>query len=94
MAPDDEVSVETNYRRIVGDRVIRAKVLRVPESEKFPTGVKYRLHFGTVEGETIVRYDNSHGVHERHEGDAVERIDYPGIRALVERFEDEVRARL
>jgi len=95
MAPnDDDVDVEANYRRIDGDYVIRVKIMRVPESEKFPEGVKYRLHFGTVNDETVVRYDNSHGVHERHEGDEVEHINFPGIEALVERFEANVDDRL
>jgi len=95
MAPnDDDVDVEANYRRIDGDYVIRVKIMHVPESEKFPEGVKYRLHFGTVNDETLVRYDNSHGVHERHEGDEVEYINFPGIEALVERFEADVDDRL
>jgi len=74
--------------------VIRVKIMHVHESEKFPEGVKYRLHFGTVNDETLVRYDNSHGVHERHEGDEVEYINFPGIEALVERFEADVDDRL
>jgi len=95
MAPDDDtVDVEANYRRIDGDYVIRVKIMRVPESEKFPEGVKYRLHFGTVDGETIVRYDNSHGLHERHEGDEVEHIEFPGVEALVKRFEADIDDRL
>jgi len=69
-------------------------IMRVPDSGKFPEGVKYRLHFGTVDGETIVRYDNSHGVHERHEGDEVEHIEFPGVEALVERFEADIADRL
>ncbi|WP_235063465.1 hypothetical protein [Candidatus Halobonum tyrrellensis] len=38
------------------------------------------MHFGTRDGETIVRYDNSQGVHERHSiGDAdPEHIEFPG----------------
>jgi len=95
MAPnDDDVDVEVNYRRIDGEYVIRVKIIRVPDSDKFPEGVKYRLHFGTVDGETIVRYDNSHGVHERHEGDEIERIEFPGVEALVERLEADIGDRL
>lgn len=86
----DDVDVVRNYRRIVGDHVIRVKIMRVPETEKFPEGIKYRLHFGTLDDETIVRYDNSHGVHERHDGNEVTVVEFPGIDALVDRFERDV----
>lgn len=94
MASGDKVDVVRNYRRVEDGHVIRVKIMRVPTSEKFPNGVKYRLHFGTLDGECVVRYDNSHGVHERHVGDDVTRIDFPGIDALLDRFEREVVERL
>jgi predicted transcriptional regulator len=42
--------------------------------------------------ETFLRYDNAHGTHERHMGDAVEPIDFPGAAALYRRFRREVDA--
>jgi hypothetical protein len=66
-------------------------VLTVPVSEKFPDGVKYRLHFGTEDGRTLIRYDNSHGVHERHTPDGRdEDYQFPGYDAVQERFWGEV----
>lgn len=43
---DDEVTVVRDRRREFGDRLVRTRVLRVPESEKFPEGLKYALHYG------------------------------------------------
>jgi len=68
----------------------------VPESEAYPEGVKYSMHYGTYDGETILRYDNAHPEvkgHERHTQGTVERIDFPGWEALFERFRREVRER-
>lgn len=87
MAPTDEVEVVRDRRRDFGDRVVRIRVLRVPTSEKFPEGIKYGFHFGKKgTANPILRYDNHHGVHERHEGDEVERIEFPGYEHLLRRF--------
>lgn len=92
MAPTDDVDVvedETYYPD--EDTVVRVRVLSVPESEKFPDGVKYRLHYGTRDGETIIRYDNSHGVHDRHTPDELdEDYEFPGYEAVVDRFFREI----
>ena len=62
-----------------------------PESEKFPDGITYRLHYGTATGATLVRYDNSHGVHERHTAEGLdEDYDFPGYDAVQNRFWTEV----
>ena len=90
--PDEsgpEVLID-EVRRTEDGHVLRVKVLAVPESELYPAGVKYRMHFGTVEGETLLRYDNSHGVHERHTNDGVEEIDFPGFEPLYHRFRNEI----
>lgn len=63
--------------------------------KRFPSGVKYSIHYGTTDNDTIVRYDNHHPDtkgHERHEGDATESIDFPGYEALLGRFYTEVKA--
>ena len=92
MAPDDDVGVlEDTERRFADGTVLRVRVLAVPDSEKFPDGVKYRLHYGTEGGETLIRYDNSHGVHERHTPTGIdEPYEFPGYEAIQERFWDEV----
>lgn len=59
----------------------------------YPSGYKYSLHFGTLDGETILRYDNAHEDtkgHERHTRGEVTVIEFPGMVELVERFEQEV----
>ena len=92
MAPTDDVRVvEDTERRFVDGHVLRVRILSVPESSKFPDGVKYRLHYGTDDGETLLRYDNSHGVHERHTPEGLdEGYEFPGYEDLRDRFWDEV----
>lgn len=92
---DDESDVEVLFDEIQyeGDRIVRRKAMSVPESSKHPEGIKYRFHYGTIDGETLLRYDNSHGVHERHEGESTEEIDYPGIAELHRRFSNEVETK-
>ena len=88
MEPDDDVRVlEDTERRFADGTVLRVRVLVVPESEQFPDGVKYRLHCGTEDGETLIRYDNSHGVHERHTPDGLDDdYGFPGYDAVQARF--------
>ena len=82
---EDDVEVVRDRRRDFGEYVIR--VLRVPPSEKFPEGIKYAFHYGKHGSEDpVLRYDNHHGVHERHEGTTVEEIDVPGYERLLRRF--------
>jgi hypothetical protein len=90
----DGVDILMDYKREESGRVLRVRVLSVPASEKYPDGVKYRFHYGTTDGDTIVRYDNSHGYHERHVGETVERIEFPddGFELLYRRFMADVEA--
>jgi len=92
MAPDGGVRVlEDTKRHFEDGTVLRVRVLAVPNSEKFPDGVKYRLHYGTEHGTTHVRYDNSHGEHERHTLDGRdEEYEFPGYDEVQERFWAEV----
>ena len=88
MAPtDDDVEVVRDRRREFGNKLVRIRVLRVPESEKFPYGVKYAFHYGEKGADNpILRYDNHHGVHERHEGRTVDEIEFPGAEQLLRQF--------
>jgi hypothetical protein len=93
---DDGDDVETlhDYRiETPAGRLVHVRVMDVPASTKFPEGVKYRMHYGTLDGDTILRYDNSHGIHERHADDQVEQIAFPGLEELHARFRREVMAR-
>ena len=38
----------------------------------------------------ILRYDNHHGVHERHEGENVDKIEFPGAEQLLRRSIEEL----
>ncbi len=68
-------------------------VRRVPESEAYPEGVKYSMHYGTSDGTTILRYDNAHAEkgHERHTQAGTDIVEFTGWRELFERFRTEVQ---
>jgi hypothetical protein len=94
--PDEgetEPLVDTRIDFPESDRIVAVTVRRVPESEAYPDGVKYAMHYGTKAGETILRYDNAHPEekgHERHTPDGTTEIDFPGWEALLARFRTEV----
>jgi len=88
---DEEVEVVRDRRRDFGDELVRIRVLRVPESETYPEGIKYAYHYGEKGADTpIIRYDNHHGIHERHEGESVAEIEFPGYEQLLRRFSQEL----
>jgi hypothetical protein len=90
-AGGDDVEVVRDRRRDLGDTLVRIRVLRVPESETYPEGTKYAYHYGETNADTpILRYDNHHGVHEHHEGDDVDEIEFPGYEQLLRRFAREL----
>ncbi|MDZ7746061.1 MAG: DUF6516 family protein [Halobacteriales archaeon] len=73
---------------------IESVTVRKTDAAAYPCGYDYSFHYGTTNGETILRYDNAHEQakgHERHTSDGVERIDFPGIRALYDRFRREIK---
>jgi len=61
----------------------------VQPTNKYPEGYKYRFQYGTNEG-TILRYDNSHGKHDRHFGDTREYIEFEGLEEHLRMFFEEV----
>jgi hypothetical protein len=75
---------------VESDHVYNVVAWSVPESEDYPEGVKYRFHYGTIDGQTILRYDNSHGVHERHTPAGVSIVEFGGLREHYRRFRLEV----
>lgn len=77
----------------VSDRVIKRKIIRTDDPQ-YPSGYRYALHYGHTDGRgTILRYDNENETpdrHERHTSEGVESIEFPGIVALRDRFNQEV----
>jgi hypothetical protein len=75
-----------------GDRV-ESVTIRQTDHEKYPCGYDYSLHYGTLDGETLLRYDNAHERtkgHERHAQDGAEIIEFPGMVELYDRFQAEI----
>lgn len=84
----DDVTVLRDRKRVYDDGdIVSVRVLRVPESERFPEGVKYAFHYGAAGGDhPVVRFDNHHGTHELHLGPSTFEIDFPGLAVLGECF--------
>ncbi|POG54148.1 toxin-antitoxin system TumE family protein [Haloferax marisrubri] len=77
------------------DRFAHISVWSVPESEAYPEGIKYSMHYGNKAGDTILRYDNAHPEtkgHERHVGEDIDGdYEYPGSYVeVLQRFRREV----
>lgn len=95
--PPADAEIEYTIRHADG-RVESVSVRRTRDPA-YPSGWKYSLHYGTLDGETILRYDNAHELvkgHERHTGDGpgdVDRIGFPGMDALLSRFYRELDER-
>ncbi|RDZ65326.1 hypothetical protein C5B90_02860 [Haloferax sp. Atlit-12N] len=78
--------------KAVKDEYVVNVTIRQTEDDKYPSGWDYSLHFGSLGGDTILRYDNAHERtkgHERHTGSEVEIIDFPGMLTLYDRFKEE-----
>ncbi|WP_135827699.1 toxin-antitoxin system TumE family protein [Halorussus halobius] len=84
---DDETLVQYTDER--EDGTIERVFIRRTTDAAYPSGWRYSLHYGTKDGETIVRYDNAHEAtkgHERHVDEQVTIIDFPGMMELYDRF--------
>lgn len=56
-----------------------------------PQGLKYRLYFGTADGECLVRYDNETGKGDhRHVGGHEEAYRFVSIEQLVADFQQDI----
>jgi hypothetical protein len=89
---DEDVTVLRDEIEAYDDgTVVRVRVLSVPSSEKFPSGIKYSFHYGEAGADhPIVRYDNHHGPHELHRGSTVEEIEFPGLQQLYQQWRSEL----
>jgi hypothetical protein len=79
----------------IGGRVVRRRIIQTDDSQ-YPSGYRYTLHYGYTDGRgTILRYDNENetaGRHERHTSDGAERIEFPGMMTLRDRFIEEIES--
>jgi len=83
---------ETPNRIQLPDGFVEYRFTSVPESDKFDEGVKYAFQY-VHDGTEVLRYDNSHGVHDRHHIDLDERetVEWSGsVEEHLRRFLDEV----
>jgi hypothetical protein len=96
MPGDDGAQQIIKVTKDFGDRYAEVSAFRVPESGRYPEGIKYSMQYGNAAGETIIRYDNfpdhpDTSQHHKHRADGtVECIDFDGLQALFERFKTEV----
>lgn len=89
MAP----TVVRDYETAHGPGHVESVTVIRTDSDAYPSGWNYSLHYGEIGGATLLRYDNAHELtkgHERHTNDAVKEIDFPGMDELIARFEDEI----
>jgi hypothetical protein len=84
---DDVVVLRDEQIAYDDGTVVKVRLLRIPESDRFPEGVKYALHYGIAGApDPIVRFDNHHGPHELHLGPQRFEIEFPGFEPLGECF--------
>lgn len=66
---EDAPGTARNGRTYFADgSFVEYRTTPVPRSETFPEGIKYAFQYVTADGTPMLRYDNAHGEHERHEG--------------------------
>jgi hypothetical protein len=68
--PNDRTLDGTRQERtyFVDGSFVEFRATPVPRTEAFPEGVKYAYQYVAADGTPMLRYDNAHGEHERHEG--------------------------
>lgn len=82
-----------------GDTYVEVEAWSVPESDRYPEGVKYSFQYGNTAGETVIRYDNfpdhpdigRHHKHRSSDPDDVVTVDFNGLESLFKRFKQEVK---
>lgn len=97
MGEDGDAERLVSVTRDFGDRYAEVSAYRVPESDRYPDGIKYSMQYGNAAGETVFRYDNfpdhpDASQHHKHCADGtVEMVEFDGLRQLFKRFKEEVR---
>lgn len=64
----DVGDVQSERDHFAGGSFVVYRLTSVPRTESFPKGVKYAFQYVGADGTPLLRYDNAHGEHERHEG--------------------------
>lgn len=77
------------YKKVRGGRIIEAVIWHLSEALSGSSHpYKYRLFYGSEDGECLVRYDNERGKGDhRHVGDTEEPYLFTTLQRLVENFE-------
>lgn len=78
MSEDDDTELIEDYEDYAAG-MVESVTIRTTTNPTYDSGWKYRLHFGDLDGNVVLRYDNSHEDskgHERHTTDGVEIIDF------------------
>lgn len=94
---DEEAAPLISVTKDFGETYAEVRAWAVPESDRYPDGLKYSMQYGTTDGETIIRYDNfpdhpDAAPHHKHLADeTVQDVEFEGIEALFDRFKAEVR---
>lgn len=94
---DDEATPLVSVTKDFGETYAEVRAWAVPESDRYPDGLKYSMQYGSTDGETIIRYDNfpdhpGAALHHKHHSDgSVEDIEFPGLEPLFDRFKAEVQ---
>lgn len=90
---NDSATVVRCFEAVHGDTYVESVTIVRTSSSEYPSGWKYALHYGEIDGRTLLRYDNAHERtkgHERHTKSGVEPIDFPGMEPLYRRFKREI----
>ena len=70
---------------------VEAVVWKVPKDKERPHGLKYRLHFGKLDGTCITRYDNEKGKgNHRHVGNKEESYKFISLDKLLTDFRSDI----
>lgn len=82
-----------DYEEDFGDGTfVKMIVWQVPKDAERPHGYKYRLHFGTLAGSCIVRYDNRRGKGDhRHLGEEQQAYEFVDTEQLISDFWNDVQ---
>lgn len=96
MGADDSATLLMRERENFGERYAEVKAWAVPESDRYPDGVKYGFQYGELDGDTIFRYDNfpdhpSAPHHHKHTQDGgVDGVEFEGVFPLYKQLKAEV----
>lgn len=85
----DGFEVVYDHRHVEGGLIERVELGSATDLDTYPSGVRYAMHIGTLDGLTLLRYDNAHEAtkgHEKHTAVDDTTIEFPGLEPLLVRF--------